>query len=69
VSGSKDTCVIVWNVISSPSTKRIDPTPRHILRAHGISQTHTPLCLDWACPVCALVVTSVLGFVTHVCRR
>lgn len=34
VSGSKDTCVIVWNVISSPSTKRIDPTPRHILRAH-----------------------------------
>jgi WD40 repeat protein len=61
VSGSKDTCVIVWNLHSSSSTKRIDPTPRHILRAHGKStpaspfrtRLHACLYLDYNVPMAA----------------
>ncbi len=38
VSGSKDTCVIVWKTVAvSSSSKRIDAKPLHILRAHGKS--------------------------------
>ena len=64
VSGSKDTCVIVWNVISSPSTKRIDPTPRHILRAHGISQPTQRFTLLG--PALSVHVVTPVGGIRHV---
>lgn len=36
--------MIVWNVISHATTKRIDPTPRHILRSHGIEVSLALIC-------------------------